>query len=86
MPAQFGQLKIGQGEKGLFQSHLWCPNDLVRLWNRIEYNRQLLIKRYLKNEPGIQNFFWLIFSLQILWHLKQTLCSGGMVLRLSLKI
>ena len=26
------QLKTGQGGKWLLQSHLWCPNDLARLW------------------------------------------------------
>ena len=35
-PVQLGQLKIGQCGKGLLRSHLWCPNDLARLWNRVE--------------------------------------------------
>ena len=36
LPAQLGQLKTGQDGKGLLQIHLWCPDDLPRLWNRIE--------------------------------------------------
>ena len=36
LPAQLGQLKTGQDGKGLLQSHLWCPDDLPRLWDRIE--------------------------------------------------
>ena len=36
LPAQLGQLKTGQDGKGLLQIHLWCPNDLPRLWDRIE--------------------------------------------------
>ena len=31
------QLKTGQDEQGLFRSHMWCHNDLARLWNRLEY-------------------------------------------------
>ena len=31
-----GQLKTGQDGKGLFRSHLWCPNDLARLWDRLD--------------------------------------------------
>ena len=30
-------LKTGQDGKGLLQIHLWCPDDLPRLWDRIEY-------------------------------------------------
>ena len=30
--AQLGQLKTGG--KRLLVSHLWCPDDLVRLWDR----------------------------------------------------
>ena len=30
------QLKTGQDGKGLLQIHLWCPEDLSRLWDRIE--------------------------------------------------
>ena len=26
----------GQDGKGLLRIHLWCPNDLPRLWDRIE--------------------------------------------------
>ena len=36
LPAQLWQLKTGQGGKGLLQIHLWCPDDLPRLWDRIE--------------------------------------------------
>ena len=36
LPAQLGQLKTGQDEKGLLRIHLWCPDDLSRLWDRIE--------------------------------------------------
>ena len=30
------QLKTRRGGKGLLQIHLLCPDDLPRLWNRIE--------------------------------------------------
>ena len=33
---ELGQLKTGQDGKGLFRMHLWCPDDLPRLWARIE--------------------------------------------------
>ena len=36
LPAQQGQLKTGQDGEGLLQIHLWCPDDLPRLWDRIE--------------------------------------------------
>ena len=36
LPAQLGQLKTGQDGKGLLRIHVWCPNDLPRLWDRIE--------------------------------------------------
>ena len=36
LPAQLGQLKTGQDGKGLLQIHLWCHDDLPRLWDRIE--------------------------------------------------
>ena len=36
LPAQQGQLKTGQDEKGLLRVHLWCPDDLPRLWDRTE--------------------------------------------------
>ena len=39
LPAQLGQLKTGQDGKGLLRIHLWCPDDLLRLWDRIENNR-----------------------------------------------
>ena len=34
--AQLRQLKTGQDGKGLLPSHLWCPNDLTRLWDRLD--------------------------------------------------
>ena len=37
LPAQLGQLKTGQDGKGLLRIHLWCPDDLIRLCDRIEY-------------------------------------------------
>ena len=40
MAAQLGQLKTGQDGKGLLQSHLWCTDELPRLWDRIE-NRKI---------------------------------------------
>ena len=36
LPALLGQLNTGQDGKGLLQIHLWCPDDLRRLWDRIE--------------------------------------------------
>ena len=36
LPAQLVQLKTGQDGKGLLRIHLWCPEDLPRLWDRIE--------------------------------------------------
>ena len=36
LPAQLGQLKTGQERKELLRIHLWCPDDLPRLWDRIE--------------------------------------------------
>ena len=33
---QLGTLKTGQNGKGLLRIHLWCPDDLPRLWDRIE--------------------------------------------------
>ena len=36
LSAQLGQLKTGQDGKGLLRIHLWCPDDLPRLWDRIE--------------------------------------------------
>ena len=36
LPAQLGQLKTGLDGKGLLRIHLWCPNDLPRLRDRIE--------------------------------------------------
>ena len=36
LPAQLGQLKTGQDGKELLRIHLWCLDDLPRLWDRIE--------------------------------------------------
>ena len=36
LPVQLGQLKTGQDGKRLLRIHLWCPDDLPRLWDRIE--------------------------------------------------
>ena len=36
LPAQLGQLKTDQDGKGLLQIHLWCPDDLPKLLDRIE--------------------------------------------------
>ena len=46
LSAQLGQLKTGQDGKGLLQIHLWCPDNLPRLWDTIE-NR---IDRILRTE------------------------------------
>ena len=35
LPAQLGQMKTGEDGKGLLRSHLWCPNKLARLWDRL---------------------------------------------------
>ena len=37
------QLKTGQDGKGLLQIHLWCPDDLPKLWDRTEYIVNTLI-------------------------------------------
>ena len=34
-PAQLGRLKTGQDRKGLLRAHLLCPENLLRLWERI---------------------------------------------------
>ena len=44
--AQLGQLKTRQGGKRMLESHLWCPNDLARLWDRTEFAS-------LKHEPQL---------------------------------
>ena len=38
LPTQLGQLKAGQGGGGLLRFHLWCPDDLPRVWDRIEHH------------------------------------------------
>ena len=35
LPARLGRLGAGQ-DGGVLQIHLWCPDDLPRLWDRIE--------------------------------------------------
>ena len=39
--------ETGQDGKGLLRIHLWCPYDLPRLWDRIDYNR---IERHRKGK------------------------------------
>ena len=34
--SKLGQLKTGQDGKGLLRIHLWSPDNLPRLWDRIE--------------------------------------------------
>ena len=36
LPSQLGRPKTGQDGKGLLRTHLWCPDELPRLWDRIE--------------------------------------------------
>ena len=36
LQAQLGPLKTGQDGNRLFESHLWFPNDLVRLWDGLD--------------------------------------------------
>ena len=55
LTAQLGQLKTGQNGKGLLRSHLWCPADLPRLWDRIE-NRIVLISFFYR-------YFWFVMFL-----------------------
>ena len=35
--------KTGLGGKGSLESHLWCPNDLARLWDRLDSHYHLPI-------------------------------------------
>ena len=42
LPAQLRQLKTSQNGKGLLRMNLWCPDDLPRLWDRIEENNLIL--------------------------------------------
>ena len=39
----FASSTRGQDRKGLLRIHLWCPDDLPRLWDRIEKNRKILV-------------------------------------------
>ena len=52
-PAQVGQLETGQDGKGLLRIHLWCPDDLPRLWNRIEF--RMPFRGGVAPEKGILN-------------------------------
>ena len=66
LKAQLGQLITGQDGKGLLRIHLWCPDDLPRLWERIDI--AFRIKRnILKNKKEQEgyvitakvNFHWI---------------------------
>ena len=51
LPAQPRLLKRGQDGKGLLRSHLWCPNDHARLWDRLEtphFEKMILVSRHFK--------------------------------------
>ena len=56
LSAQLGQL--GQDGKGLLRIHLWCPDDLPRLYDRIEYSIEtystLFPLKYQKKENVMQ--------------------------------
>ena len=39
LPAQVGQLKTEQGEKGLLRRYMWYPH-YARLWDRIEIEKK----------------------------------------------
>ena len=49
LSAQLGRLKTGQDGKGLLPTHLCCPDDLPRLWDRTENNRNCQLYFYLLN-------------------------------------
>ena len=36
LPAKLRRLRTEQGGTGLLQIHLWCPDDLPWLWERME--------------------------------------------------
>ena len=65
LPAQLGQLKTGQDGKRLLRIHLWCPNDLPRLWDRIEFIS--CIKTYLKHDLLVVFFFFFFLLSFFLW-------------------
>ena len=48
------KLKTGQDGKGLLRIHLWCPDDLPRLWNGIENRIDLLSNCYAMVCPPVQ--------------------------------
>ena len=54
LQAQLGQLKTGQDGKGLLQIHLWCPDDLPRLWDRIEKNKYRKVLNVTKLQYELQ--------------------------------
>ena len=49
LPARLGQLKTGQDGKGLLRIHLWCPDDLPRLWDRID-TKEIIIGSYMNSD------------------------------------
>ena len=51
LSAQLGQLKTGQGRKGLLRSHLRCPYDLPRLWFTCKFTCRLQI--YINVSTGL---------------------------------
>ena len=67
---QLGQLKTGQDWKGLLRIHLWCPDDLLRLWDRIVYHAWhapvkttlVAIGRFRVREAG--NLFYVIVAMR----------------------
>ena len=60
-PAQLRQLKTCQDGKGLLQIHLWCPDDLPRLWDRIE-NRIISANNYSLGQNIMMGFSAICFS------------------------
>ena len=57
LPAQLGRLKTGQYGKGFLRGHLWCPNDLACLWDR------LLIEApsyFILGRPKAALLFWFL--------------------------
>ena len=60
LPTQLGQLKTGKDGKGLLRIHLWCPDDLPRLWdnkienrNRLSYE-SLVLHPYIPEPSAVQ--------------------------------
>ena len=46
LPAQLGQLKTEYDKKGLLRTHVRGPNDLPRLWDRIEQKRGTYVSQF----------------------------------------